>query len=101
MHLMSSRLEKGHDSKLGVQSSTANRAKRLFLVNILGSKVSPVVQSSSPVQWSSPVNKYTLIIHLCLSIGEGLQGVYTIKIFAMQKEWGGGRGGAKAGEMFL
>ena len=30
-----------------------------LFVSYLGSKVSPVVQSSNPVQWSSPVNRYT------------------------------------------
>ena len=31
----------------------------------ISSKVSPVVQSSSPVQWSSPANRYTRYTYCC------------------------------------
>ena len=51
---MSSQPEKGYDSILGLPIS----AKLQVLVNILGVKD----ESSSPVQWSSPVNNI-IIIH--------------------------------------
>ena len=41
-------------------------SKILYFVNFLGKKVSPVVQSTIPVHWSSPLIVYSLCDNLCL-----------------------------------
>ena len=55
---MSSRPQKGHDSILGLPIS----AKSQVLGNIMGSKMSLVVQSSGPIQWiDTPVRPTSII----------------------------------------